>query len=88
MFRHAWNKAKRHGRRALGHAVAFAGHVDRALGTAAKYYGHLAPVVLPIAREMGHGALADQIHHGATTVFRAREHGHAVGNAIREARSK
>ena len=86
MFRHAWNRAKHHGRRALGHAVTFAGHVDRALGTAAHYYKHLAPAVLPIAREHGYGNLADQIHHGATMVFQARERGHAVGNAIREAR--
>ena len=86
MFRHAWNKARHHGRRVLGHAVTFAGHVDRALGHAAHYYKHIALVVLPIAREHGYGELADQIHHGATTVFRAREHGRAVGNAIREAR--
>ena len=88
MFRHAWGRAKYHGRRALGHAMTAAGHVDRALGTAAKYVSHLAPVVLPIARHAGYGEIADQIHHGATTVFKAREHGAAVGNAIREARSK
>ena len=88
MFRHAWNKAKHHGRRALGHAITFAGHVDRALGTAAKYYNHLHPVIRPLAHQHVYGELADQIHHGATTVFRAREQGHAVGNAIREARSK
>ena len=86
MFRHAWNKAKHHGRRALGHALTIAGHIDRGLGHAAHYYKHLAPVVLPIAREHGYGHLADQIHHNATTIFRAREQGHAVGNAIREAR--
>jgi len=88
MFRHSWSRARHHGRRVLGHAKTFVGHGDRALGTAAKYYNHLAPVVIPIAREHGYGDLADQIHHGATTVFRAREHGRAVGNAIREARSK
>ena len=85
MFRHAWNRAKHHGRRALGHAVTFAGHVDRALGHAAHYYKHVGPVARDIAHQHGYGELADQIHHGATTIFRAREHGHAVGNAIREA---
>ena len=88
MFRHAWNRARHHGRRVLGHAIDAATHVDRALGTAAKYYNYLAPVVLPIARQHGYGEIADQIHHGATTVFSAQGHGRAVGNAIREARSK
>ena len=86
MFRHAWGRAKYHGRRALGHALVVANHVDRALGQAAHYYKHLAPVAIGLAREHGYGHLADQTHHNATTIFPAREHGHAVGNAIREAR--
>ena len=87
LFRHAFKRARRHGRRILGHAATLAGHIDRGLGHAAHYYKHLAPVVLPIAREHRYGNLADQIHHNATTIFRAREHGHALGNAIREARA-
>ena len=87
MFRHAFNKVKCHGKRILGHAVTLAGHTDRGLGHTAHYYKHLAPVVIPLAREHGYGDLADQIHHNATTIFRAREHGHAVGNALRKARA-
>ena len=87
MFRRTWNNMRHHGRRVLGHAVTFAGHVDRALGHAAHYYKHLAPAAIGLAREYGYGHLADHIHHNATTIFRAREQGHAVGNAIREARA-
>ena len=87
MFRHAFSRARHHGRRILGHAATLAGHIDRGLGTAAYYFKHLAPVVLPIAREHGYGDLADQIHLNATTIFRARKHGHALGNASREARA-
>ena len=87
MFRHACNRARHHGRRILDHAITLAGHIDRGSGTAAHYYKHLAPVVLPIAREHGYGNLADQIHRDAPTIFRAREHDHALGNAIREARA-
>ena len=86
MFRHAWSKAKYHGKRALGTALVVAQHLDRALGNAAHYYKHLAPVAIGLAREHGYGDLADQIHHNATTIFNAREHGHRVGTAIREAR--
>ena len=85
MFRRAWNNMRHHGRRVLGHAVTFAGHVDRALGTAAHYYKHLAPVIAPIAREHGYGDVVDRVHHAAVTIHRAREHGRAVGTAIREA---
>ena len=87
MFRRAWNNMRHHGRRVRRHAVTFAGHVDRALGTAAHYYKHLAPVIAPIAREHGYGDVVDRVHHAAVTIHRAREHGHAVGNAIREARA-
>jgi hypothetical protein len=86
MFGRTWNNMRHHGRRVLGHAVPFAGHVDRALGTAAHYYKHLAPVIAPIAREHGYGELMDRIHNAVVTIHRAREHGRAVGNAIREAR--
>ena len=88
MFRHAFNKARRHGRRILGHSVPLAGHIDQGLGTAARYYKHLAPVIAPIAREHGYGDIVDRVHHAAVTIHRAREHGHAVGNAICEARAQ
>ena len=86
MIRHAWNRAKYNGKRALGTALVVAQHVDRALGHAAHYYKHLGPVAIGLAREHGYGDLADQIHHNATTIFNTREHGHRVGAAIREAR--
>jgi len=86
MIRHAWNKAKYHGKRALGTALNVARHVDRALGHAEHWYKHVGPVALGLARQHGYGHLADQIHHNATTIFNARNHGRAVGNAIREAR--
>jgi len=86
MFRHAWSRAKYHGKRALGATLVVAQHVDRALGHAAHYYKHLAPVAIGLAREHGYGDLADQIHHNATTISYAREDGRLVGNAIREAR--
>ena len=82
---HAFNRARHHGKRILGHAVTLAGHIDRGLGTAAHYYKHLAPVIAPIAREHGDSDLVDRVHHTAVTIHTAREHGHAVGNAIREA---
>ena len=87
MFRHAFNKARHHGRRTLGHAVTLAGRIDWGQGTAAQYYKHLAPVAIGLAREHGYGDMADQVHHHATTILRNREHGHAVGNAIRQARA-
>ena len=82
MFRHAWNRAKYHGKRALGTALVVAQHVDRALGHVAHYYKHLQPVIAPIAREHGYGDVVDRVHHADVTIHKAREHGRAVGNAI------
>ena len=87
MFRHAFSRARHHGRRLLGHAITLAGHIDRGLGTAAHYYRHLALVIAPIAREHGYGDVVDRVHHATVTIHRAPEHGHAVGNAICEARA-
>ena len=88
MFRHAFDRARHHGRRILGHAVTLAEHIDRGLGIAAHYYKHLAPVIAPIAREHGYGDLVDRVHHTVVTIHRGWEHGHAVGSAIREGRAQ